>query len=169
MISASAQLDSTSVQSMFCTYRKNSTASLKNSTDVSAGSARFSNYVHVRFIFACCHVGLFCTFSYWNILAKRYGQVWAKKNGMCAGETRRALRVCLLCLETKQILEIFKNWRLCNLSFSEIMANAESGSLGISFVPVISGGKVMLLITMKEHLFFLFRKVAISAGFPPSF
>ena len=53
------------------------------------------------------------------------------------------------------------------------MANAESESLGISFVPVISGGKVMLLITMKEHififLFFFLRKVAISAGFPPSF
>ena len=46
--------------------------------------------------------------------------------------------------------------RLCDLSFSEIMANAESESLGISFVPVISGGKVMLLITMKEHIFFSF-------------
>ena len=83
------------------TEPKNSTASLKNSTDASAGSARFSNYVHVRFIFACCHVDLFCTFSYWNILAKRCGQVWAKKNGMCAGETRRALRVCLLLPKNK--------------------------------------------------------------------
>lgn len=41
-----------------------------------------------------------------------------------------------------------EEWNVCQgdeEGLAEIMANAESGSLGISFVPVISGGKASVV------------------------